>query len=145
MVPAIHADTGGPQAVIVAGASIGAFNALALVCRYPHLFRAAVCMSGTFDIERFIGGFTDDLFFSSPLHFLPGLEGPALDAAAPAVRRACLRLGPVGGRRRVVARPPSVLGEKGVPNRVDDWGPELRPRLADLVGDAAGRTWNRLP
>ena len=79
VVPAIHADSGGPQAVIVAGASIGAFNSLALICRYPHLFRAAVCMSGTYDVERFIGGFTEDLYFSSPLHFLPGLEGPALD------------------------------------------------------------------
>src|SRR3954454_16593173 len=33
VVAAIHADTGGPNAVTVAGASIGAFNALALVCR----------------------------------------------------------------------------------------------------------------
>ena len=63
-----------------AGASIGAFNALAMVCRYPRPVPRRVCMSGTYAIERFIGGpFTDDLYFSSPLHFLPGLEGPALD------------------------------------------------------------------
>ena len=81
MVPAIHADTRRPAARSSSpGSSIGAFNALALICRYPHLFSAAVCMSGTYAIEEFIGGqVTDDLYFSSPLHFLPGLEGPPLD------------------------------------------------------------------
>ena len=48
---------------------------MALICRWPHLFRSAICMSGTFDVERFIGGFTDELFFASPLRFLPGLDG----------------------------------------------------------------------
>jgi esterase/lipase superfamily enzyme len=123
VVPAIHADTGGPNSVIVAGASIGAFNALALVCRYPDLFRAAVCMSGTYDIERFIGGFTDDLFFSSPMHFLPGLEGPALDA----LRQRFVVLASGSGRWEDTGeswRAAGVLGEKGVPNRVDDWGPQ---------------------
>ena len=123
VVPAIHADTGGPNAVIVAGASIGAFNALALVCRYPDLFRAAVCMSGTYDIERFIGGFTDDLFFSSPMHFLPGLEGPALDA----LRQRFVMLASGSGKWEDTSeswRAAEVLGAKGVPNRVDDWGPD---------------------
>ena len=112
MVPAIHADTGGPNAVIVAGASIGAFNALALVCRYPDLFRAAVCMSGTYDIERFIGGFTDDLFFSSPMHFLPGLEGPALDA----LRQRFVVLASGSGKWEDIGeswRAAEVLGEQG--------------------------------
>ncbi|MDN5770077.1 MAG: prolyl oligopeptidase family serine peptidase, partial [Microlunatus sp.] len=79
VVPAIQADCASPQEVIVSGASIGAFNSLALICRWPQLFRAAICMSGTFDLERFIGGFSTELFFASPLHFLPGLQGPDLD------------------------------------------------------------------
>ena len=123
VVPAIHADTGGPNAVIVAGASIGAFNALALVCRYPDLFRAAVCMSGTYDVERFVGGFTEDLYFSSPVHFLPGLEGPALDA----LRQRFVVLASGSGKWEDVGeswRVGDLLGAKGVPNRVDDWGPD---------------------
>ena len=79
VVPAIHADSS-PQAVVVAGASIGAFNSFAMICRYPHLFGAAVCMSGTYHVEQFIGGdTTEDWYFASPLQFLPGLEGPALE------------------------------------------------------------------
>ena len=122
VVPAIHADSGGPQEVIVAGASIGAFNSLAMICRYPHLFRAAVCMSGTYDVQRFIGGFTDDLFYSSPLHFLPGMVGPGLDR----LRERFVVLASGTGAWEDVGeswRAAQVLGTKGIPNRVDDWGP----------------------
>ena len=104
VVPAIHADSAGPQEVIVAGASIGAFNSLALISRWPHLFRAAICMSGTYDIEKFIGGFTTDLFFSSPLHFLPGSGGAGPGPPTRAVRLPAVGIGRVGGRRRVLAR-----------------------------------------
>jgi esterase/lipase superfamily enzyme len=123
VVPAIHADSQGAQPVITAGASIGAFNALALVCRYPHLFNAAVCMSGTYAIEKFIGGpFTDDMYLASPLAFLPGLEGPLLEQLRQ--RMVILASGSGAwedvGESWAVAR---VLGDKGIPNRVDDWGP----------------------
>jgi esterase/lipase superfamily enzyme len=123
VVPAIHSDSGGPTRVVVAGASIGAFNALAVTCRYPHLFDAAVCMSGTYAVDKFIGGrFTEDLYSSSPLHFLPGLEGPDLEL----LRQRMVVLATGSGRWEdpgeawAVAE---VLGTKGVPNRVDDWGP----------------------
>jgi len=123
IIPAIHSDSGGPMRVVVAGASIGAFNALAVLCRYPHLVDAAVCMSGTYSIEKFIGGrFTEDLYYSSPLHFLPGLEGPDLEL----LRRRMVVLASGSGRWEDVGESWAVadlLGAKGVPNRVDDWGP----------------------
>ena len=81
VVPAIRTDMGGAELPIVAaGASIGAFNALAVLCRFPDVFRAAVGMSGTYRIQRFLDGrSSQDLFFASPLDFLPGLEGEQLD------------------------------------------------------------------
>jgi esterase/lipase superfamily enzyme len=81
-------------------------------------------MSGTYSVEQFIGGpFTDDLYFSSPLHFLPGLEGPALDM----LRHRFVLLASGSGAYEDVAESwalAKVLGDKGVPNRVDDWGHE---------------------
>ncbi len=122
VVPAIHADSAGSE-IIATGSSIGAFNALAMVCRYPDLFRAAVCMSGSYHLEKFIGGqFNDDLYYSSPLHFLPGLEGPALDR----LRERFVLLATGSGRWENPAgnwEVAEVLGRKGIPNRVDDWGP----------------------
>jgi esterase/lipase superfamily enzyme len=48
VIPAIRADVADSTAqVITAGASIGAFNAVALLCRYPDTFSAALGMSGT--------------------------------------------------------------------------------------------------
>jgi esterase/lipase superfamily enzyme len=124
VVPAIYADLHGQRPpIITAGASIGAFNALAVLCRYPHAFRTAVCMSGTYQIDRFFGGFGDDLFWASPLHFLPGLEGAQLDTLR--TRFAILASGEgawenVGESWQAAA----VLGTKNVPNRVDPWGPD---------------------
>lgn len=123
VVPAIHADSAGSHPVVVAGASIGAFNSLAVLCRWPHLFGAAVGMSGTYHIEQFIDGpFTDDLYFCSPIHFLPGLDGEALEV----LRRRFVILASGSGRWEDVGESwaaAKALGDKGVPNRVDDWGP----------------------
>ena len=125
VVPAIHADLDGHQPLIIStGASIGAFNALAVLCRYPDIFGSAVGMSGTYNVQRFYDdAFSDDLYFSSPVHFLPGLDGPHLDTLRG--RFAILASGQgawedVGESWRAA----EVLGSKGIPNRVDAWGPE---------------------
>ncbi len=124
VVPAIHADLGGHQVdIITSGASIGAFNAVALLCRYPDVFSTAIGLSGTYSIERFYDPpWTENLFYSSPLQFLPGLEGPQLDRLRQ--RFAVLASGEgawedVGESWNMAA----ALGAKGIPNRVDNWGP----------------------
>ena len=125
VLPAIHADLGGQQQLVVtAGASIGAFNALAVLCRYPDVVRAAIGMSGTYRVERFYDGeFTDDLYFSSPVHFLPGLGGEHLDT----LRQRFAVLASGQGAWEDVGESwhaADILGRKGVPNRVDAWGAE---------------------
>jgi len=122
--PAIHADLGGQATdIITTGASIGAFNAVAALCRYPDVFGAAIGMSGTYRIDRFYDEvWTQDLYFSAPLQFLPGLEGPQLDRLRQ--RFAILASGEgqwedVGESWRLA----DALGAKGIPNRVDNWGP----------------------
>jgi esterase/lipase superfamily enzyme len=127
VVPAIHADLGGqPMDVITSGASIGAFNAVAALCRYPDVFSAAIGMSGSYQIDRFYeGAWTQDLFFAAPLQFLPGLEGPRLDRLR---QRFALLASGAGDWENVGEswRLAEVLGAKGIPNRVDDWGPEWK-------------------
>jgi esterase/lipase superfamily enzyme len=125
VVPAIHADLGGQAMdVITTGASIGAFNAVAVLCRYPDVISAAIGMSGTYRIERFYeDASSQDLYFSAPLQFLPGLDGPQLDRLRQ--RFAVLASGEgdwedVGESWRMA----EALGAKGIPNRVDAWGPQ---------------------
>jgi esterase/lipase superfamily enzyme len=125
VVPAIRADCRDPSVeLIAAGASIGAFWALEVLARHPDLFRAAVCLSGSFDLSDRLGGeWSDDFYFSSPHHFLPGLEGEHLDRL-----RSRFVLFAFGSGRWENPdeswRMSEVLGAKGIPNRVDQWGVE---------------------
>jgi esterase/lipase superfamily enzyme len=125
MVPAIRADMGGStQPIVTAGASIGAFNAVAMLCRFPDTFEAAIGMSGTYRLQQFLdGASSEDLYFASPLDFLPGLDGDHLEVLRQ--RRVILASGEGAheniGESWAVA---DVLGRKGVPNRVDSWGRE---------------------
>jgi esterase/lipase superfamily enzyme len=125
VVPAIHADLGGGvMDVIASGSSIGAFNAVAVLCRYPEVFSAAIGMSGSYRIERFYDqAWSQDLYYSAPLQFLPGLDGRRLDLLRH--RRVVLAAGEgawedIGESWQMA----SALGAKGIPNRVDNWGPQ---------------------
>ncbi len=136
MIPAIWADCKSPGAeVVVAGASIGAFNALAMLCRHPDVVSLAIGMSGTYDVEEFIGPDAgDELFFATPLRFLPGLDGPILAQ----LRRRFAILASGEGRWENIGhswRLAGVMGEKGIPNRVDPWGTEY---------DHDWPTWRRM-
>jgi esterase/lipase superfamily enzyme len=124
VLPAIHADLGHQALDVVAcGASVGAFNAVAVLCRYPDSFSAAVGLSGTYRIERFYEhAWSQELYYSAPLQFLPGLDGPLLERLRQ--RRVVLASGEgawedIGESRQMA----SALSAKGIPNRVDNWGP----------------------
>jgi esterase/lipase superfamily enzyme len=124
-VPAIHADLGGQAMdIITGGASIGAFNAVAVLCRYPDVFGAAIAMSGSYRIERFYDeASSQDLYFSAPLQFVPGLSGPQLDR----LRQRFVLLASGEGEWEDVDsswRMADCLGAQGIPNRVDNWGPQ---------------------
>jgi len=124
VVPLIRSDCRAPDIeVIAAGASIGAFNAAATVCRHPDAFRLAISMSGTFDLSKYLHGRMNlDFYYSSPLHYLPSLG----DGVQLARLRERLVLLPTGqGKWEDVGESwqlANLLGSKGVPNRVDLWG-----------------------
>lgn len=128
VVPAIQYDCGSSTIEIAAaGASIGACNAVTALCRHPDVFRAALAMSGTFDLVRMLpnGLYTQDFYFASALHFVPNLaeDGPQLAC----LRRRFVLLACGQGRWEDPSeswRMAAVLGQRGVPNRVDPWGTE---------------------
>ena len=127
IVPAIRTDCETPDIeIIAAGASIGAFNAVASVCRHPDVFKQAIAMSGTYDLSKYLDGrFTQDFYFCSPLHFLPGLEGPVLEKLQ---QRFIVMPSGEGDYEDIGEswRMANILGDKGIPNRVDSWGTEYK-------------------
>lgn len=126
LVPAIRTDCGTPDIEIIsAGASIGALNAVASLIRHPDAFSLAIGMSGTYNLTAWMDGVhTLDLHYFSPIHFLPELpEGDVLRRLRQ--RLAILAVGEgrwdkPGNSWELAA----ALGRRGVPNRVDLWGPD---------------------
>ena len=127
VLPAIRVDCRTSDLdILVAGASIGAFNALASICRHPDLYAGAICLSGTYDLQKKFmeGERTHDSYISSPLHFLPHMqEGEHLER----LRERFILLAHGKGRWESPEeswRVADALGARGVPNRVDEWGAE---------------------
>jgi esterase/lipase superfamily enzyme len=124
VVPAIRSDCKSDDLTLwAAGASIGAFHSVAVVCRFPDVFARACAMSGTYDLRRFYDAkeFTDDFWVSSPLHFVPTLSGPHLDM----LKTRLIYLVSGEGKAEDLGeswRMGNALGARGIPNRVDSWG-----------------------
>jgi esterase/lipase superfamily enzyme len=128
VVPAIRADCQAPDMEVwAAGASIGAFQSVAMVCRFPDVFTRACAMSGTYDLRRFFDAgpadFSEDFWVSSPLHFVSSLAGLHLDV----LRTRFILIASGEGRAEDIGESwnmANALGKQGIPNRVDSWGPE---------------------
>lgn len=88
----------------------------------PRIFSAAICLSGTYQIEPWLKGqWYDEFYFFSPLAFVPNLpEGDQLHR----LRNRFVMLATGSGdyedpeQSWQVAR---VLGDKNIPNHVDLW------------------------
>jgi esterase/lipase superfamily enzyme len=128
VVPAIRMDCKTDELDIwAAGASIGAFHAAAVVCRFPDIFGKALAISGTFDLRRFYDcgphDFSDDFWVSSPLHFVPTLSGRHLEV----LRTRYVHIMSGEGRAEDISESwnlANTLGRAGIPNKVDSWGPD---------------------
>jgi esterase/lipase superfamily enzyme len=127
VVPAIYKDCKSELPIWSAGASFGAFHAAAVICRFPDVFTRAIALSGTYDLRRFFDAkyseFTEDYYVSTPVFFVPKLSGKHLEV----LRSRFVYIGCGQGRAENIGESwhlANVLGKAGIPNRVDDWGPE---------------------
>lgn len=57
------------------GCSFGAYHALNIALRHPHLFGRVLALSGKYDMSGFFGGYQDDtLYYNTPSQYVPGLN-----------------------------------------------------------------------
>ena len=112
---------------IAHGCSFGGYHAADIAFRHPHLFAKLVAFSGRYDptlnVEDFrdlLDGYRDDnVYFHTPVSYLPGLEGWRLDA----LRRMDIvlvigREDPFLDNNRYLS---GILSSKGVPHVVHAW------------------------
>ena len=90
----------------------------------PDLFRAALGMSGSYDLSDWLQGhWSDDFYFTSPMLYLPALDGEVLNT----LQRRFILLATGSGRWEHpdgTWRMADLLGSRDIPNRVDQWGEE---------------------
>ncbi|HYE58756.1 MAG TPA: alpha/beta hydrolase-fold protein [Rhodothermales bacterium] len=71
--------TSGNGYVIATGASFGGYHAANLYFKYPGSFGKLISLSGAYDLTSFLDGFyNDDVYFSSPAHFVRNLNDPGV-------------------------------------------------------------------
>lgn len=120
VLPALRAQNA-VDFLIAAGASFGAFHALALTTRRPGIVRKAVGLSGAYDCARWLDGAREgDAYFVNPLAFLPSLNDERCLAPlrATEIVIATGRDDPNVEESRRIA---SVLQDKGVPASLHLW------------------------
>lgn len=111
-----------------AGCSMGAYHALNLALKHPHLFKKAVGMSGRYDLTRQISDFQDlfngyhneDIYFNMPAQYVANQhECSSLNA----IRKLCIILA-VGETDPFVAdnqKLSQLLWDKSLPNEMHVW------------------------
>ena len=66
---------------IAHGCSLGAYQAVNIAFRHPHLFAKVAAFSGRYDLthsvedfgDLFGGHYEQEIYFNTPIHFLPGI------------------------------------------------------------------------
>ncbi|MEM9056367.1 MAG: alpha/beta hydrolase-fold protein [Pseudomonadota bacterium] len=129
LVPAIRSDCSSPDMPIaVAGTSMGAFYSANFALKFPQVFRYALCMSGRYEATWMTDGFTnDDIYFSNPMAYVPGLGGAALDAVRSHTHLAlvCGQGKWEDGNIEDTIKLAELLNGKGISHQLDLWGHDV--------------------
>jgi esterase/lipase superfamily enzyme len=57
------------------GCSFGGYHAANVAARHPESIAKAVCLSGIYDVGRFVDGYWDDtVYFNSPLDYIANMD-----------------------------------------------------------------------
>ena len=74
VVPFIRNNTSWDTPIITSGASFGALHSMNLFLKRPDIINGVIAMSGVYDLTEYTKGFFDDqVYFNSPIHYIPNL------------------------------------------------------------------------
>lgn len=127
VVPFIHSHCQGRVPIITSGASFGALLSANILFRRPDLIDGCIALSGGYDLKDYTNGYWDeDVYFNSPLDYLPNLE----DETQLSQLRAKHHLYFVSGQGAYEKPSASVdigrvLSAKRIPHVIDLWGHDV--------------------
>ncbi|MFI5263529.1 MAG: esterase family protein [Candidatus Kapaibacterium sp.] len=113
----------GGSPLYTTGVSFGALHAMNTLLRKPDLFDGAIGMSGVYDLKEYAKGyFDDDVYFNSPMDYLPNLTDEKILNELRDHKKIYLYTGsgeyedPSGSWKMA-----DELGRKNIPNFVECW------------------------
>ncbi|WP_127127646.1 esterase family protein [Pseudoflavitalea rhizosphaerae] len=75
LIPFIRKETSEDTPILTCGASFGALHSANLFFKRPDLINGCIAMSGVYALTEYTRGyFDDDVYFNSPVHYLPNLN-----------------------------------------------------------------------
>jgi len=113
---------------LFSGCSMGGYHSSNFVFRFPDLVSGVIALSGVYSTRDFFGSeLGGDIYFNSPLDYLPGLNDKALLARIRSLRLIfCCGQGAWEERMLEDTRAlEQILHEKQIPAWVDYWGGDV--------------------
>lgn len=126
VVPFIRTNSSPETFIFTCGASFGALHSMNLFLKRPDIINGVIAMSGVYDLTEYTKGyFDDDVYFNSPMHYMPNLEDHHI---LEQIRRSPhLHILTGSGAYEDPAssgRFAKILYDKGINYELDVWGPE---------------------
>lgn len=128
VIPFIKTNSSAETPVIACGASFGALHSMNLFLKRPDLINGVISMSGVYDLTEYTKGYFDEqVYFNSPMHYLPKLEDEWFLSRIRQSNRIHILSGsgdyedPQASQRFSM-----VLNNKGIPHELSIWGPEWK-------------------
>jgi len=126
VIPFIRTNSSPETPVVTCGASFGALHSMNLFLKRPDIINGVIAMSGVYDLTEYTKGyFDDDVYFNSPMHYMPNLTDHNTLEQIRGSRHLHILTGsgsyedPASSGR--FAR---ILYDKGINYELDVWGPE---------------------
>ena len=116
------------EGFLATGCGMGAYHAANTFFRHPDVFDALIALSGVYSLESFLGDYSDDnVYFHSPLAYLPNLEDPwYLERYRRSRIVVCAGRGEWEEKTLADTRAlQDVLAAKGIPAWFDYWGSDV--------------------
>ncbi len=128
VVPFIRNNTSWETPIITCGASFGALHSANLFLKRPDLVNGCLALSGVYDLTEYTRGYFDeDVYFNSPIHYVPNLNDHNI---LEQIRRSHhLHLVTGSGEYEdpdAARRFAGVLYSKGINYELDVWGEDMR-------------------
>ena len=126
VIPFIRTNSSPDTPVITCGASFGALHSMNLFLKRPDIINGVIAMSGVYDLTEYTKGyFDDDVYFNSPMHYMPNLADH--DILEQIRRSTHLHILTGSGAYEDPAssgRFAKILYDKGINYELDVWGSE---------------------